>query len=365
MSGENTSANMNMPVPGVGVTSGPTYATDLNNCLTIIDGHDHSAGNGVKITPSGLNISSDLSFLSNNATALRSVRLSTQTAVLALTADLACLYNVSGDLYYNDGVGNNVRITQSGGVAGSPGSISSLTSPASASYVSASDTFVWQSNTTTAANMDAGSYKMRNISAGSNAVTIAPPASIPSDYTITMPNLPAASSVMTLSTSGAISTTPVNFLMPTGSVIAFAGASAPSGYIICDGSAISRSAYADLFAAVGTTFGVGDGSSTFNIPDLRGIFVRGAGTNGTLTTASGGAMSTTLGAYNNDSFQAHQHTAGAYTTAGGPLDATGGTGGSFEVLTTASTVASGGSGTPRTSGETRPANLGLNYIIKT
>jgi len=57
---------------------------------------------------------------------------------------------------------------------------------------------------------------------------------------------------------------------PTGSLIAFAGSSAPGGWLLCFGQAISRSTFANLFAVVGTTYGVGDGSTTFNIPDLRG-----------------------------------------------------------------------------------------------
>lgn len=56
---------------------------------------------------------------------------------------------------------------------------------------------------------------------------------------------------------------------PTGTVQAYAGSVAPTGWVICDGSAISRSTYAKLFALVGTTYGVGDGSTTFNVPDLR------------------------------------------------------------------------------------------------
>jgi phage-related tail fiber protein len=63
--------------------------------------------------------------------------------------------------------------------------------------------------------------------------------------------------------------------VPTGTIHYFAGASAPAGYLRADGSAMSRTAYAALFAAIGTTFGVGDGSTTFNLPDLRGEFIRG------------------------------------------------------------------------------------------
>jgi len=62
---------------------------------------------------------------------------------------------------------------------------------------------------------------------------------------------------------------------PIGSVSAFAGSNAPAGWTICDGRALSRTDYADLFALIGTTFGAGNGTTTFNIPDLRGEFIRG------------------------------------------------------------------------------------------
>ena len=55
----------------------------------------------------------------------------------------------------------------------------------------------------------------------------------------------------------------------TGSILPWPNASAPTGYLNCDGSAVSRSTYADLFGVIGTTYGVGDGSTTFNLPDLE------------------------------------------------------------------------------------------------
>ncbi len=63
--------------------------------------------------------------------------------------------------------------------------------------------------------------------------------------------------------------------MPVGSVITFAGPSAPAGYLQCNGAAVSRTTYADLFAVIGTMYGVGNGSTTFNLPDYRGYFLRG------------------------------------------------------------------------------------------
>jgi microcystin-dependent protein len=62
---------------------------------------------------------------------------------------------------------------------------------------------------------------------------------------------------------------------PSGTVIMFAGRAAPTGYLACDGSTVSRTTYATLFAAIGTAHGIGDGSTTFHLPDLRGKFVRG------------------------------------------------------------------------------------------
>ena len=63
--------------------------------------------------------------------------------------------------------------------------------------------------------------------------------------------------------------------VPAGSVFSFATSTVPSGYLECNGAAVSRSTYASLFSSISTTWGVGDGSSTFNLPDLRGQFVRG------------------------------------------------------------------------------------------
>lgn len=59
---------------------------------------------------------------------------------------------------------------------------------------------------------------------------------------------------------------------PTGSMVAFGGATAPTGWLLCDGAAISRTTYSALFATLSTNYGVGDGSTTFNIPNLQGRF---------------------------------------------------------------------------------------------
>lgn len=197
--------NMSLIVPTVGAEPGPTYALDINSSLSLIDQHDHSAGKGVPITPSGLAITADLSFQSNNAISLRSTRFSIQSAPLALGTDLNCLYDVSGNLYFNDGIGNQIQITSNGGVNSGNGNITDLTPPAALTYVSATPAFVATSSPTVPANFDGGSLTIRRITANSNGVTLTAPASLPSNYSLTFPSaLPASQKIATIDNSGNI-----------------------------------------------------------------------------------------------------------------------------------------------------------------
>lgn len=87
----------------------------------------------------------------------------------------------------------------------------------------------------------------------------------------------------------------------TGTVLPFAGAAAPNGWLLCYGQAVKRSDYPNLFAAIGVTYGAGDGSTTFNLPDLRGRVPAGKDNMGgtpanRLTTAGSGVDGPTLGA---------------------------------------------------------------------
>ena len=79
---------------------------------------------------------------------------------------------------------------------------------------------------------------------------------------------------------------------PAGIVMPFAGSTAPQGYLLCDGSAVSRTDYADLFTAIGTVYGAGDGASTFNLPDLSGRVVLGVSQSHALGTTGGEATHT-------------------------------------------------------------------------
>lgn len=111
---------------------------------------------------------------------------------------------------------------------------------------------------------------------------------------------------------------PLSGAAPVGAVIPYAGSVAPSNWLLCDGSAVSRTTYASLFAITSTTFGVGDGSTTFNLPDLRSRIPVGAGTGtkvATFASRSGNVITVTgLTNASNNEFQTGQ--AVVYVTSG-------------------------------------------------
>lgn len=206
MAFETLSPNMSMPLPGVGLTDGPQWASDLNASLSIVDSHDHTPGSGVQITPAGLDINTDLTINDNNLTEVMSVRFNPTVTPLAGLSDLACIYASGVDLYYNDADGNQIRITQSGGIAGTPGSIANLVPPASASWVAADSTFVWEANVGVAANMDAAALIIRYPGSfpapSGNYVALAAQAALATGYTLKLPlALPLASNAMLASST--------------------------------------------------------------------------------------------------------------------------------------------------------------------
>ena len=137
--------------------------------------------------------------------------------------------------------------------------------------------------------------------------------------------------------------------LPSGAVAHFAMNSAPTGWLKANGAAVSRTTYAALFAAIGTTFGVGDGSTTFNLPDLRGEFIRG------WDDARGVDSGRVLGSAQSDLFKSHTHvivslqSSGSYQTSN--------TNGATVTWSQGATEATGGA-------ETRPRNIALLACIK-
>jgi len=125
--------------PAVGVTAGPTWASDLNTSLDAVDGHDHSTGKGIRITPAAINISADLEFNQNSASELKNLIF--DSSVTASTTSYS-VYQASGNLYWRNGSGTAVQITTAGSVNAGAGSITGMTgTDAGVSYADGSKTF--------------------------------------------------------------------------------------------------------------------------------------------------------------------------------------------------------------------------------
>ena len=179
-------------------------------------------------------------------------------------------------------------------------------------------------------------------------------------------------------------------LVPPGTIVAFAGKSPPEGWLLCDGAPVSRSMFFDLFAAVGTGWGAGDGVNTFNLPDLRGRFLRGVD----MATARdpdaktrpasnlGGNLGDAVGSLEVDTFMNHAHAVAdpghahaeqigaspgatyVWSNAGpvqgfvnfGPIN--------IPTAPAVTGIAVGGATTGRIGVETRPINAAVTFMIK-
>lgn len=152
---------------------------------------------------------------------------------------------------------------------------------------------------------------------------------------------------------------------PAGILVLSGRSTAPTGWLICDGSAISRTTYSALFSAIGTTFGSGDGSTTFNIPDLRDNFP--VGKSGTKALGStGGAASINIA--HTHTGPSHKHTIGAVEST--KRTTTDGSGDIYADSAHTHGGNTGASGTGATSSSLSstqsilPPYIALNYIIK-
>jgi len=153
-------------------------------------------------------------------------------------------------------------------------------------------------------------------------------------------------------------------LIPAGCVFAYAAPTPPDGYLECDGSAISRVVYKDLFDVIGETYGNGDGSTTFNLPDYRGEFLRGwdhgAGNDpdaGTRTDRGDTVSGDYVGTKQDDDFKSHRHVIGYPWLEGQPNKNMKPDSGDANANDPRSTEYTGGN-------ETRPRNIYVMYIIK-
>lgn len=202
--------NIGLNLPTVSVTTGPEYAEEINTAFEVIDDHNHTAGKGLQIPASGLNINADLPFGNNNQTGVKSTRFSDQPSALGGANDLRCVYSVLGNLYYNDGSGNQIQLTIGGALnATTVGGIGGdyATSTASVFYTSASTKFTFTKSTGVNATLDIGNLILRNEALSAYALKLKANASMSGNYDITFPTaLPVSTSILTLDSSGNIAT---------------------------------------------------------------------------------------------------------------------------------------------------------------
>jgi microcystin-dependent protein len=138
---------------------------------------------------------------------------------------------------------------------------------------------------------------------------------------------------------------------PAGAILSSAANVTPSGYLYCNGAALSRTTYGSLFNAVGTTYGAGDGVTTFNLPDFRGVFLRG------WDNSRGFDASRAFGSYQSDLLASHTHS-NAYVPAEYPNNSMLGPDTFYSNFSKVGTTSATGGV------ETRPKNVAINYYVK-
>lgn len=163
---------------------------------------------------------------------------------------------------------------------------------------------------------------------------------------------------------------------PTGSITMYGGIVIPDGWLKCDGSTVSRTDYKDLFDAIGTSWGIGDGSTTFHLPDFRGLFPRGVSEGkvddpdrNTRYARNGGNAGDQIGSYQSDQYRSHNH---SYTDSR-PYESGYQTvytyvaiqSGSSRVLSSVGTSSSGNTTGGAGGNESRAKNAYVYFIIKT
>lgn len=150
-----------------------------------------------------------------------------------------------------------------------------------------------------------------------------------------------------------------------GSIKIWGSATIPAGWLECKGDAVSRTTYAALFSIIGTSFGTGDGSTTFNLPDYRAAAVTGVGTSTGYTSDE----TVALGTKYDDRVQGHYHDLNTnvnngFAVGGESIRAGSLTPNNSTVFDTLAPTTDGINGTPRIGNTTRMKNVGSYYIIK-
>ena len=225
-------------------------------------------------------------------------------------------------------------------------------------------------------------------SSGSPFVSLKSPSSLSGNVDLTLPSTIVNGGFLQTDGSGNLSFSIIQGV-PTGSVFCIAVATVPTGYLECNGTAVNRSTFAALFAIIGTQYGAGNGSTTFNLPDLRGEFIRG------FDNGRGVDSGRSIASLQSDQNEAHTHTFSANTAnvnisgtverISETFNSSGSTTGVFskqtgfsgsntpgrpdsndagKITLNSNHVHSVSGTTASTGGESRPRNIAMMYIIK-
>jgi microcystin-dependent protein len=157
--------------------------------------------------------------------------------------------------------------------------------------------------------------------------------------------------------------------VPTGAILPYGGTIAPAGWLLCDGTPVSRWTYRRLFAVIGTAFGVGDGSTTFNVPNMKGVSPTGVGAQDVDGRTKTGPA---LGEAREDAFQGHSHSSWSRTSGSVRLTDIAASSGYSRVSEYTNKngdigkpIEEGSYGPPRIEEYTHGPEIGVNFIVKT
>lgn len=193
--------DMNLTLPTVSTTQGPTWANQINDALLTVSNHNHTPGNGALVPVAGLDINADLSFLGTSgafsAVDLVSTRYANQSANPATER---AIYSRGDNLYWNTTGGQEVQITNGTTVQAATGNITGMGPGITVSF--SSPAYIFQQAVNTPAVLDAGTVRVRDLSVGSGSIDLTSP-SPSANYTLTFPSTaPTAARLLGWSSSG-------------------------------------------------------------------------------------------------------------------------------------------------------------------
>ena len=139
-----TTSNMSLNEPSVGVTAGPTWATETNANWELLDAHDHTSGKGVQLTPSALNINSDMEFNQNSATELKNAVLDNDIHASSSGDTNYSVYSYGANLYWRNGSGTAVQITNGASLNSTGGAITSPTTNSQVLFSSSGNSYTFK-----------------------------------------------------------------------------------------------------------------------------------------------------------------------------------------------------------------------------